>query len=119
MNLKVEIKFRGDKSTTLKCSYCIPADKLISINMLEVFREAKKNKLPIEKVFSEIVSHEFLHALVYEVGGWDATVWIDTLTNEKLKSKGKAFSVKDWYGGIYGYKEVKEWYQKTILKANS
>ena len=105
---KVDIKFRGDKSTTSKCSYCIPAGKLISINMLEILKEAKKDKLPIEKVFSEIVSHEFLHMLIYEIEGWNATTWIDTLTNIKLRSKGKPFSVKDWHGGIYGYKEVKE-----------
>ena len=108
MNLKVEIKFRGDKSTTLKCSYCIPADKLISINMLEVFREAKKNKLPIEKVFSEIVSHEFLHVLVYKIEGWRAAAWIDDISARCLYPGGKEPSVKDWYGGIYGYKEVKE-----------
>ena len=106
--MRVKINFRGEENIPDNCSYCYPGGKIISINMLEVLGEAKKDKIPVEKAFSEIVSHEFLHMLVYEMEGWNATTWIDTLANIKLRSKGKPFSVKDWHGGIYGYKEVKE-----------
>ena len=89
-----------------QCSHCFTNLADIHINVLELLTQQLKGKISFEKAFSEVVSHEFLHALLYQLEGWDATSWLDDLSNHKLSRKDKPFSVKDWHGGIYGYKEI-------------
>ena len=103
-----EYYFYGKEDTVTNCSHCYYIWGDIHINIHELLGDVKRDKVSFEKAFSETISHEFLHYLVYQLEGYAATTWIDTLTNDKLKSRGKEFSIKHWHGGIYEHKEVQE-----------
>lgn len=89
-------------------SCCMPHSKIIQLNINGMLKDAHRDKMSFEKVFSETVSHEFLHVLLYHLEGLEACNWVDEITAHKLYRTHNPFSLKHWHGGIYGYKEVQE-----------
>ena len=101
----VQVNFKFCKGSHCSCYYI--GGQTIDISLHEIAEDVERDKLSFAKAFSETMSHELLHHIVYELEGSKASEWIDVISARKLYKKGKKFSIKDWIGGIYGYKEVR------------
>ena len=98
----------GRKAIPSDNSCCIPSENLIQLDINQLIEDVKRDKITFEKAFSETLSHEFLHVLLYRLEGYKTCAWIDDISARKMYKAGKLFSLKDWHGGIYGYKEIKK-----------
>lgn len=80
---------------------------LINLDVVEMLQAAKESNVPVEEVFSTFISHEVLHAVLFEYVGRKAWNDLDNICSRRLVKQINGVttdlffsSMKQWFGGI-------------------
>jgi hypothetical protein len=108
MNLELTFHNGTQHSCFCELDYIKAEITRIVINLPFIYKCSKKYHIPFEELYATVVSHEYLHKVIYELEDDDACVKLDNICSGKLdifNIKAFRFGLVDQY--IYRNHELR------------